>query len=520
MTTEKENKKSKLAEGSIIVLLGSFIFRIGGFLYRFILSRILDAYSYGIFGLALPFQNFLTITAAGGIPPAIAKYVAEYTAVDNEEMSRQIIITATKLIISMGVIGALIMFMIAEPIAIGWWHKPDALLPLQLVSIIAPFSVIVGALRGAFQGYYQMTNILYSRAVEQIFTILVAVILVLVGWKAAGAIMGSVIGFLMSIIIAYWLYKRDVKDKYFTGTYRKITRKEEMELLWVILKFSIPVVITGIAEISLYDLGTLFIGAVLTSNFAGYYTNASAVARLPLIISNAVATSALPAASEALSLNNIELMKTYISQTYRYSIMTIFPLSGAAFVFASPILGLLFGSEYVAGSMAMKILVLGMILFGIYIVSSSLCQGLGKPRGPMRSLIIGTIINVFLSVILVSKYGIEGAALSTAVAAAVIMILTVYQTYKYSSVVPPINKVVRIALSTIFMMICLSLLPQSTLGIILAVFVAPVTYFLGLLITASIEKEDIIVFKGMINKLGPLSKYVYKIGNKFKRFIK
>ena len=36
------DKKSKLAAGSIIIILGSIILRLGGFIYRFILSRLLS----------------------------------------------------------------------------------------------------------------------------------------------------------------------------------------------------------------------------------------------------------------------------------------------------------------------------------------------------------------------------------------------------------------------------------------------------------------------------------------------
>ena len=157
------DKESKLASGSIIILLGSIILRFGGFIYRFILSRLLTTQGYGLIGLTLPFQNIFIIGASGGVPPAIAKYVSQYKAVDNKEMVHQYIVTGIKLMVFMSIIAGLIMFLISEPIAINMWHKPEALLPLRLVSLIIPFSVIVGAIRGVFQGFYQMQNIFYSK---------------------------------------------------------------------------------------------------------------------------------------------------------------------------------------------------------------------------------------------------------------------------------------------------------------------------------------------------------------------
>ena len=153
------DKKSKLASGSIIILLGSIILRLGGFIYRFILSRLLSTTGYGIVGLTLPFQNALITAASGGVPPAIAKYVAEYNAIDEEQMVHQIIVTSMKLMIFMAFIAATVMLIISEPVAIGMWNKPEVLMPLRLVALIVPFSVIVGALRGVFQGYYNMLDL-------------------------------------------------------------------------------------------------------------------------------------------------------------------------------------------------------------------------------------------------------------------------------------------------------------------------------------------------------------------------
>ena len=177
--------------------------------------------------------------------------MSEYKAVDDKQMVHQIIITGLKLMIFMALLAAVIMFLISEPIAIGIWHKPEALLPLRLVALIIPFSIIVGALRGVFQGFYQMTYIFYSKFIEQIFTLIFAIILVLIGWYAAGAVLGTAIGFLMALLGSYYLFKTDMKKNYLNGNYEPITFKEELGLILKIFKFSIPVVISGVAEIFL-----------------------------------------------------------------------------------------------------------------------------------------------------------------------------------------------------------------------------------------------------------------------------
>ena len=141
--------------------------------------------------------------AAGGLPPAIAKYVAEYNAVNETDMARQTIYTALKIMVFLGLFfGVLMVFVVAPGLAYGYLNKPIALVPLQIVGLITPFSVIVGAFRGAFQGVYKMEYILYTRAIEQLGMILFATAFVLIGLSTVGALWGTVLGYAMAAVSA------------------------------------------------------------------------------------------------------------------------------------------------------------------------------------------------------------------------------------------------------------------------------------------------------------------------------
>ena len=172
---------NKLIRGSLIIFIGNIIFRIGGYLYRFLMAMLLGPTMYGVLGLTLPFQGIFQTLAAGGLPPATAKYVAEYNAVNESDMARQTIYTALTIMVFLGLfLGVLMIFFIAPALAYGYLNKPLALVPLQIVGLITPFSVVLGAFRGAFQGVYKMEYILYTRAIEQLFMILFATAFVLI----------------------------------------------------------------------------------------------------------------------------------------------------------------------------------------------------------------------------------------------------------------------------------------------------------------------------------------------------
>ena len=513
------DKRSKLATGSIITMLGSVILRLGGFIYRFILSRLLTTAEYGIVGLTLPFQNTFIIAASGGIPPAIAKYVSQYKAVDDKQMVHQISVTGMKLMIFLSIIAAMIMLIISEPVAMTLWNKPEAILPLRLVALIVPFSVIVGALRGIFQGFYNMQDLFYSKFIEQIATLVLASSLVFIGWYAAGAVLGTALGFLVSLLGSYYLYKRDIKDVYMVDEFDKISFKEEKDIMIQIFKFSIPVVISGIAEIILYDSGTFFIGMFLPALFAGLYTNATAISRIPLIIANSISVSVLPATSEADSLEDEGLLKMYIHQSYRYTSLTSLPVTAFIIIYALPLMSLLFGKDYAAGATALSISASGMFFFSMYLIASSMCQGLGKPSFPMYSLIVGAIISIICCVVLIPIFDIRGASLSTAFATFVLMIMTIYEVTKLTKIQPPYMDLAKILVATVVMMVIMYVTPKTLLGMIIGGVIASIVYIVLIVYSKAIKSEDMVFVEHITAKTGPLKKYLDKIVVKINNYI-
>ena len=104
---------NKLIRGSLIIFAGNIIFRIGGYIYRLLMAMLLGPTMYGVLGLTLPFQGIFQTLGAGGLPPAIAKYVAEYNAVEEYDMARQTIYTALKIMVFLGLLcGVLMIFVV------------------------------------------------------------------------------------------------------------------------------------------------------------------------------------------------------------------------------------------------------------------------------------------------------------------------------------------------------------------------------------------------------------------------
>ncbi len=511
----------KVVKGSFLNLSGNILFRIGGYLYRVLLQYLLGVEGYGIISLVLPLQNVLILIAAAGIPPAVAKYVAEYCAKNDIFMVKMVIKTSAKIMLSMSFIAILLIFFLANPVAPFMHWQSNVVLLIQIIGLVTPFSIILGLVRGVFQGYQNMGYLLLTRAAEQIFTITLTVILILLGLYVFGAVIGTIMGFAIAAVVSLFIFKEkiwnNIKDAKKTSDHA-----DGYGLIKKLLIFSLPVTLAGLAELALFDTGTYIINIFLNEIYVGYYNIASPISRLPLMISSSVAVAMLPAASEALSLKDNRLIERYVAYSYRYMILVLLPLCVLIILFSQPILSILFPRAplaYLFAGNALRILIVAMAFFSIYVISSSISQGLGKPYLPMFFLVLGSFLNLILTTILVPLYGLNGAAIATAIATFLIMTLSTWKVLKITNSKLNFANLAKITFASILVGAIFALIPKTVMGLLVAILVLPYTYIFILAFMGVLEKRDLIILNKIGYKLGPLSRPFIRINKFLEKFV-
>ena len=453
-------------KNNLAILFGNVFFKIGGYIYKFLMVYLLNNYAYGILTIISPFQNILQTLAAGGLPPTISKYVSEYNATNQKENSYKLILVSIKIAILLGITFGLLMIFFIAPLLVKIYNNNSLLLPLQIIGLIVPFSAIVGVFRGIFQGTYEMTHILTSRAIEQITMILSAIVLIILGFSVVGAIFGSVIGFfssLISVIIILHKYFLDI----FQGMLKlKMDFKEEIKIAYKIISFSIPVILTAISEIGIYSMTTTIMPLFITISEIGYFGIAEPIARLPLMISNSLATTILPVTSEMFASKNTNILKKYMFNALRYNLIIMVPICLFIMIFSKEVLLVMFFTKpfYSKGANVLTILTLGMFFYSIFAITSSMIQGAGKPKSSMYLLIGGFIQILLLSFIFIPYFGVNGGAISTTLTTATMTLISLIYLNKHISLKFNMIHYLKILFAGIIIAIFLLILPKNLIG--------------------------------------------------------
>jgi stage V sporulation protein B len=373
------------------------------------MGRALEVHEFGILNLALPLIFTIIMLTSIGIAPSIARFTARHLGRgEKHKLSELYSSTLLYYVLGASGLGALVFFS-SNWIAYSFFNVPELALIIKITSLGIPFGVFVSIYTGFFQGFKKMERMSYTLISSQVFRVIVSAILVWLGYKVVGAIIGSSLAFVFGVFVAYFLF-RPLNIHY---------TKANFNTFFEVFKFSIPTSISGLATIIFAFTDIFLIGKLLDITAVGIYGAASPTARLTIAIAIAISATILPIVAEKKAKNGQEKIKHHTYQSLMYFILAAVPIMVGLYFIAPWLLSTLFGPAYAAGTTAFRILIIGSFFISIHIVLAGSFQGIGWPSIPMYVIITAASINLFLNFKLIPLYGIEGAAIATTISSVI-----------------------------------------------------------------------------------------------------
>ena len=181
-----------------------------------------------------------------------------------------------------------------------------------------------------------------------------------------------------------------------------------------LLKDSWPLIFSGGVLMIQARIDQVMIKEMLGSLEVGYYSVAmrliEAAAFIPMLLKSSLYPSILSAKKRSKDLYQDRLLNFY-----RLNFLFFLVLAIPIFIFAEPIIVLLFGIEYQPAGVLLALLSIRLffanmgVARGTYIVTENLM------KFSMFTMILGTIVNIYLNYVLIPNYGARGAIVATIV---------------------------------------------------------------------------------------------------------
>ncbi|QGU00529.1 Stage V sporulation protein [Candidatus Syntrophocurvum alkaliphilum] len=502
--------RENFLKGAVILSIAGGISKMLGAIYRIPLARLIGDEGMGLYQMAYPIYITILALATAGIPVAISVIVSRKQTEGFTGDIKKLFRSSLVLLFFLGIILSFLLAQSAYFLANYILEEPRAYYPILAVAPAIFFAALMSVFRGYFQGYQTMVPTAVSQVFEQLFrvcaVVLFAYLLIPYGleYAAAGATFGAVVGGITGLIVLIIFYIRYSKREKMSPTQLQLSGISSFNLSKEMMKLAIPVSVGAVVFPLVQMLDAVIVPSRLiaieyTSSQAtalfGQLGMAAVLIGLPTIFTIAIATSLVPAISEAKGQNDKLLLQSRLNYGFRAGMIVALPCAGGLFILAYPISDLLYGIPQVG--FALEPLAFSAIALAAFQISSAGLQGIGKPQIAMRNLVVAGAFKVLFNYTLtaIPALNIQGAAIGTVVAFSIGAILNLIFLKKLTGVSYEIGRLIKITITTILMVIGVKTAFDalimyglgSNLATILAIFVGIAIYGVLLFLLREID---------------------------------
>ena len=378
------------AKDSAYIVAAQISLLFSGAVINFGIGRFLGPSLYGQFGVVYAVATIINILLSPGMAQAVSRFVAS-----DRSNSSSIAGGLLKSQLLLGFALGVVYFILASFISV---LLNDASLSL-LLRIIAPLFVVY-SLAAVYGGYLAGVGRFGAQAV-QLFVYSCSRLFLTFVLAYFFSVAGAVVALPLSALVAlfYFAFASGLKFSSFR--------------VLPVYRFAFPMALFAGMVTLLMSVDLFFVKALLNdSALAGYYTAASAVARIPYFVLTALGIVLLPVVAGKLA--SREDASRFVRSAFRYVVIFLLPSSLLIAATSKPLVMLLYRSEYAAAYLPLSVLSLSTIALTLGYLLAVVVSASGAPFVSAAVASVMVVLSAVLNFLLVPRYFLLGSAFSTA----------------------------------------------------------------------------------------------------------
>lgn len=412
------------AKGALINFSGGLARMALLYIYTLLLARMLPASALGEYFMMFSIINILGLASVVGLDFGLIRYVSLFATEGDFTSARRVLKSSLIIGTLIGIVAAAGLFYATPILKETFFDNSDtAVTGLRIFAIAVPFLVIARMFNATTQAMHKMQYQVISRdLVEQISKVLLSVVAVAIGAQLLGIVWANVASILIGATLSLFFSTLVLPKRMTSSPAVKIAspsvRRPELRLL----KYSFPLAFSNLLALMLLWIDTLLLGYLSNSTNVGFYGAALRVATASAAVTVAFTTVFAPVIPELYNRGRMEQLSVLFKTVSKWIFICSFPIFLILALFSEPIMRL-FGSDFSSGSLALVLLAFGQLLSATAGPTGFMILMSGRSRIELFNMAASLSICVILCFILISKFGIVGAALANMFAAGSLVLL-------------------------------------------------------------------------------------------------
>jgi O-antigen/teichoic acid export membrane protein len=409
------------AKGGGIAFVGNLFVFFFRFLFGLVLARLLGAELMGLYSLGSTITDMVAVIAGIGIGAGVVRFISIAIGRKDNAKLWGIIQTGLALPALTSVILAIGIFVLAEPVALGFFDRPDLIPVLRLASLGIPFIVLISVQSSITQGFKHMEYKVYGEDITlNLLKLILTVVFLMIGLQVLGVVLAQNIALVVVTVMFFFFVNRLFPLKRPLNTAKRNLRE--------LFGFTLPVYLNQLLSGFSGSIESLILGSLGLVSGIGVYATALRLSAVGMLFHRSLQRIAMPMISDLYSRSEMGQLKRVYRTTTKWGMTFNLPIFLVIALFANPLL-LIFGDEFVAGATGLMILAFANLFNASTGVCGSMITMTGHPKLTFANSVIYLVLNVALDLALIPRLGITGAALAVTLADLIINSLRTLQVY-------------------------------------------------------------------------------------------
>jgi O-antigen/teichoic acid export membrane protein len=506
----------KVVKGAGIFFIGTVVSRFITYFTRIFIARYFGPGDYGLFSLGIAVVGFVGVFGSLGFGAGVTRYISYYKSKNIEAKIKGVVVFSLSAVGSVSIVLGGILFLLSQKIAVIIFHNHELAILLKILAISIPFATLSSILNASFEGFQEIKYRVYTERV--ILNLLKLFLIVLFGVFGFGVV-GIVLGYTLATVLTFFIAFYFLETRVFS--LRKTVKS--LHIRMELLAFSLPLMLAGFLSTIMARIDTVMLGFFKSAVEVGIYNAAIPTAQILYIATSSLSVLFLPVITELYANGQKKPLELVYKTVTKWTFYINLPIVFIMVVFPFHLLNLMFGRDYMEGSLTLSILALGFFLGTISFAPQYLLTMAKRTRSIFIISIGATLINVTLNFTLIPIYGIVGAAMATTGTYLVNSILLISYSWRimgFSPFSPALLKSVPggfISMAVVYTFGKIILKSTSGYSLILMFILFFGLYSFLVLSWSGLQREDIEILKVIEKKSGLKNEL---IRNVIKKFIK
>lgn len=377
-----------LLRSSVAVVIGLGLARALGFVFQVVTGRLLLPAEYGRLTYALAVASVLSVLLTAA-PLGLSRFLARHETDPRERdacYTTYLAIVFVVLVLSCAFTAA-----VAGPMGLGGWMMLALLANLFGITALETYREVLRGLGrfGLQSTFYVLANVL------QLLVVVVAASFAVHSPTLFVTIYG--LSGLAALVVLAPARPLGLHLSWSALSWHRVRS---------VVSFARPVLVQAVFWNVWFSADLILVRQLLTASDTGTYGAAKAIANGFALIPTALGFVFAP---QVARLAETEV-RGHLLRVLAFAVALTVPLTAAVVMFAGPLTAAVFGGKYAAAASPLVVLSVGMAVYGIKSVLSSLWLGVGHPIVMSISSGVAVVVTIASGLLLIPRLGLLGAS--------------------------------------------------------------------------------------------------------------